>query len=210
MIESDPRPFLFLTTGHNNLDIGVVDNVLDSVRSKGIVQGHRDQVVANNVKKNNCQYIISDLLLVERSRRGSFSLDTCCKCRLTNGGRTLRVTTHLSDEPLGATMGPNTKRPSVELLVSENDLVQVHDTASESIDALVDLAVSLPSVSSISLSDSVERAVSQEVIVAVLGNSCEGIPWITKYGWVNIQAPGEFFGEIFPRSPIGPLGFRCN
>lgn len=117
-------------------------------------------------------------MLVERSiiLERTHGCNTAIEPR--EGGH-LRVTTHFGDEPLGATMGPNTERPSVELFVSENDLVQVHDTASESVDTLVDLAVCFPSVSSIGLSDSVERAVSQEVIVAVLGDSCGGrfMPW---------------------------------
>lgn len=112
------------TAGDDNLDVGMVDNVLDSVSTQGIIQRNRDQVVG--------------------------------------------VATHLSNEPLGATVRPDTKRPAIELLIAQDDLVQVHNTASKGIDALVDLAVGLPGVAAVGLGNSVVRTVAQEVVVGIL------------------------------------------
>lgn len=102
----------------------MVDNVLDSIGTQGIIERNRDQIVG--------------------------------------------VAAHLGNEPLGATVRPDTERPAVELLVAQDNLVQVHDSASKGIDALVDLAVGLPGVATIGLSNGVEGAVAQEVVVGIL------------------------------------------
>lgn len=105
-----------LTAGDDNLDVGMVDNVLDSIGTQGIIKRNRDQIVG--------------------------------------------VAAHLGNEPLRATVRPDTERPAVELLVAQDNLVQVHNSASKGINTLVDLTVGLPGVAAIGLGNSVEGAVA--------------------------------------------------
>lgn len=115
-----------LTAGDNDLYVCVVNNVLDRIRTKGIVQRNRNQVVA--------------------------------------------VAAHLRNEPLGATVRPDTERPSVQLLVAQDHLVQVHDTTAKRIHTLIDLCKCLPRVAAVGLGNRVVRTMAQKVLVGVLGD----------------------------------------
>ena len=70
-------------------------------------------------------------------------LDCVWSERLVEGDRdeVVVVTDHLRDEPFRTVERPDTKGPTVQLGVAEDSLVDVHDTASKGVDALVDLAV---------------------------------------------------------------------
>lgn len=82
------------------------------------------------------------------------------------------VADHLRDEPLRAVKRPDTKGPAVQLGVAEDGLVDLHDTASKSIDTLIDLTVRLPCVSAPGLSRRVVAARTEHVLVLELCQCC--------------------------------------
>lgn len=91
------------------------------------------------------------------------------------------VTRHLGDEPLGTGQGPDTDRPAVQLSRAHDGAVEVHQSRSKGIDALVDLTVGLPAVVAIGLCGGVVGAVTQKVVVSVLLDRCVSFMWRRRF-----------------------------
>lgn len=78
----------------------------------------------------------------------------------SNGDEVKVVARHLGNKPLGARQGPDTDRPAVELGVTHDGAVEVHQSGTKGVDALVDLTVCLPAVVAIGLCLWVVRAIA--------------------------------------------------
>lgn len=85
------------------------------------------------------------------------------------------VATHLGDTPFRPIGGPDTERPTMQLLISTQDsLVQVHQSGSKGIHTFVDLSIGLPNISVMLLGHNVVRSMAEEISVAVLLDGCVG------------------------------------
>lgn len=132
-----PRTAPRLTRADDDGDLGMVHDILNSIRSQSLIKRHRNQVEV--------------------------------------------VTRHLGNEPLGTGQGPDTDRPAVQLSRAHDGTVEVHQSRSKGIDALVDLTVSLPAVVAVGLCCGVVGAVAQKVVVSILLHRCVSFIWRIRF-----------------------------